>query len=87
MHVYTTSGTHVGRVADFSIDSDSGMVLEYLVRKGFVSTVTIARDRVVRIEEEKLIVEDRVLTDFEEVKKKISLNPPNPVGLMEDETP
>lgn len=84
MHVYTTSGVHVGKVVDFSIDVDTGVVIEYVVKHRLLSTIIIARERVIKIEEDKMIVEDRVLADVEEQKIKISLNPSDAVSLIED---
>ncbi len=84
MHVYTTSGTHVGKVVDFSIDVDSGLVLEYLVRRGLVGSIAIDRDRVVRVEEDRLIVEDHVSADIEGATINLPLSSPDIVGLTED---
>ena len=61
MQVYTASGVRVGRVRDISIDVDTGVVCEYLVKTGFRTACTLARERVVRIESDRLIVEDRVI--------------------------
>ncbi len=85
MHVYTTSGTHVGKVVDFSIDVETGMLLEYSVKHGLLSSpITIARERIVRIEEDKLIVEDRVWTEEQEKKLKIPFGAPDPVSMREE---
>lgn len=78
MHVYTTSGKHVGKVKDISFDLDTGLVREYLVSSLLQKTHTIAREQVVRYEEEKLIVEDRVLIDSEEEGTVVPLSPANP---------
>lgn len=85
MHVYTTSGTHMGKVKDISFDIDTGMVVEYLVNSLLYKTYVIAREQVVRYEEDRIIVEDRVLNDTGEKKVTIPLTPPNPIGLLEDE--
>ncbi|HRH23634.1 MAG TPA: PRC-barrel domain-containing protein [Candidatus Magasanikbacteria bacterium] len=85
MHVYTTSGKHVGRVKDISFDLDSGLLREYLVSSLLHRTYTIAREQVVRYEEDKMFVEDRVLEEFEKSGITMPIQPPNPVGLVEDE--
>lgn len=87
MHVYTASGKHVGKVKDISYDIDTGMVIEYLVASLLQKNHIIAREQVVRYEKDRLVVEDRVVDDVEEKKKKMSFSPPDPVGLLEDETP
>lgn len=87
MQMYTASGVHVGKVVDLSFDSDTGMVLEYLVRTGLVATTTIARERVLRIEDSKLIVEDRVSDEITEEQKQSTFTPPDPVALAEEQAP
>lgn len=61
MQVYTASGVRVGRVRDISIDVDTGVVCEYFIKTGFRTMRTITRERVIRIESDRLIVEDRVI--------------------------
>ncbi|MBP9732691.1 MAG: PRC-barrel domain-containing protein [Candidatus Magasanikbacteria bacterium] len=85
MHVYTTSGKNVGKVKDISFDLDSGLIREYLVSSLLHRTYTIAREQVVRYEEDKMFVEDRVLEEFEKSAISMSINPTNPLGLVEDE--
>ncbi len=87
MSVYTAAGVHVGRVTDFSIDVDTGVVLEYAVKTGFRSVTIIARERVIRIETDRLIVEDRVI-DRESASEAVrpSLTPNTSVQVIQDET-
>lgn len=85
MHVYTISGKHIGKVKDISFDVDSGLIREYLVSSLLHRTYTIAREQVVRYEEDKMFVEDRVLEEFEKVGIAMPISPPNPLGLVEDE--
>lgn len=65
MHVYTTSGKHVGKIKDISFDLDSGMIKEYLVHSLLQKSYTIAREQVVRYEEDRIIVDDMVSIDEE----------------------
>lgn len=88
MSVYTASGAHVGRVSDFSIDVDSGILLEYAVKTGFRSSITIAREQVVRIENDRLIVEDRVFDkDSAAAVRPPILAPNTSIQVTQDETP
>lgn len=84
MHVETVSGTHVGKIVDFSIDVDSGVVLEYLVRKGLSSVITVARDRVVKIQNEVMIVEDQAVVSEEEKKISLSFGSSDPLTLAQE---
>lgn len=84
MHVQTVSGIHVGKIIDFSIDIDSGVVLEYLVRKGLSSVITITRERVVKIQDDIMIVEDQVMAHEEGRTLSIPFGSPDPLTLAQE---
>lgn len=57
--VYTKSNQHLGRVKNLEIDSVSQAVINYIVRRGFLSEdLIINRNQVVSLEEDKLVVDD-----------------------------
>ncbi len=87
MHVYTASGTHVGKVKDISFDVDTGVVVEYFVSSLLHRSVSIAREQVVRYEEDRIIVEDRVVDEAEKRDTPLSFTSPDTLGFIEDNTP
>jgi sporulation protein YlmC with PRC-barrel domain len=74
--VHTKSGTHLGRVAGFDFDIDAHAILRYRIRpKGLASRLLkspllIAREQVLSIDAEKMIVDDNVEKEMELAKAK-----------------
>ncbi len=83
--VYTKSGLHLGRLVGFEIEIESQMITHYQVRpKGlsarlFKTPLLVAREQVVSITEEKMIVEDNV-------EKAIELEKAKAMGLVSNTT-
>lgn len=73
--VYTKGGKHLGKVASFEIDVDTGKIENFHVKTGLIEglwheQLIIHHSQVVEITSEKMIVEDL------ELKEKVpSLNP------------
>ncbi|MDD5039519.1 MAG: PRC-barrel domain-containing protein [Patescibacteria group bacterium] len=66
--VVTQSGQQLGRVADFEMDAEEHTVVRYIVKPGTLladlleSDLVIAREQVVAITADRMIVEDAVVT-------------------------
>lgn len=85
MHVYTTSGVSVGKVLDFSIDIDTGMVVEYAVGAFLRATRTIPHTQVVRYEADRVIVDDQVSATEHHSSLTSSFSSSDPLGVVEDQ--
>jgi len=85
MRVYTVSEKYLGRVTDVVIDYDTGVVMEYVIRGWFFRTYTISRERVIRIEHHRMIVEDRVYDNniAHHVSRARVVAPPDTVSARE----
>jgi sporulation protein YlmC with PRC-barrel domain len=74
--VQTKSGTPLGRVAGFDFDVEAHAVLRYRVRpKGLAarllkSPMLVAREQVLSIDAEKMVVDDNVEKEMELAKAK-----------------
>ena len=69
--VFTRSGEKLGHIIDIEIDVESNQVRKYFVGGRFQKDVyLIAPAQIVEITQEKIIVEDTVMKDPGEVKKK-----------------
>jgi len=84
LQVYTESGAHLGKLVGFEFDGPSQMVLRYKVRpKGFAlrlakAPLLVGREQVIRIEDEKMTVEDNV-------QKEMEAEAARAIGLVETE--
>ena len=63
--VYTKSGEHLGKVASFELDLDTGKIENFYVKTGLIEglwheQLLIHCSQVIEITEEKMIVEDTV---------------------------
>ena len=72
--VYTQQGQHLGRVASMDIDLDSHMVRHYHVRTGVIKwlwhhELLVARQQVISISKEKMVVEDSLSTKKQPASK------------------
>lgn len=78
--VYTQSGQHLGKVADFEFDSSAHLIRCYFVKsrdiiKGLLQNeLSISREQVISISEEKMIVEDSIVSEAE-IKKEAMKRP------------
>lgn len=79
MRVYTTSEKYLGRVKDVVIDYDTGVVMEYVIRAWPLRTYTISRERVIRIEGNRMIVEDRVYDDTRQHISRVRVTAPSDI--------
>jgi len=69
--VYTQSGDFLGRIADYVLDTQQHQIIQYLVGssswlKNILSQqaeLLIAQDQVVLLSEEKMVVQDSILTE------------------------
>jgi sporulation protein YlmC with PRC-barrel domain len=67
--VETKSGIAIGRVFDFEIEVDSGIVSKFYVKKGIIEDFLkkdhfiISRSQVISIDKNKMIVEDGLETE------------------------
>lgn len=74
--VVTKSGVALGKVAGFEFDVDAQAVLRYLVRpKGLAARMLkhplrVAREQVISIDDEKMVVEDNVAKELELARAK-----------------
>lgn len=85
LQVHTVSGEHLGKLVGFEFDGPSQMVMRYRVRpKGLArlskSPLLISREQVVRIEEERMVVDDNVVREMEAEAARA-------IGLVETEMP
>jgi len=84
LRVYTKSGTHLGRLTGFEYDNGSQMIMRYKVRpKGLTARILktpllISREQVIRVEDERMVVEDNVEREMEAETARI-------IGLVETE--
>ncbi|MFA6553631.1 MAG: PRC-barrel domain-containing protein [Patescibacteria group bacterium] len=82
MPVYTQSDEHLGKVSDFVVDLETQNIRQYSVRSRDLIAellqrdLLISREQVIRITEEKMIVEDSILAETEQ--KKQPANKPVP---------
>jgi len=73
--VYTRSNQHLGRVADFEVDSSTQQIVRYQVKSGGIISdllneeLLISREQVVSITAEKMVVEDAVVPYTEQKKE------------------
>lgn len=63
--VYTKSGKHLGQIVSLSIETDIGQVTHFHVRTGLISglwhqELLIAREQVLSIDEDRMVVDDSV---------------------------
>ena len=63
--VYTQGGEHLGKVASFEINTDTGKIDSYHVKTGLIEglwheQLVINASQVIEITEEKMVVEDSV---------------------------
>jgi sporulation protein YlmC with PRC-barrel domain len=62
--VYTQSGIFLGRIVDFETDKTSGLINKYFVKSEnpvkdlFRGNLEIAKEQVISIDEDKMVVED-----------------------------
>ena len=75
--VYTKSGNHIGKVASFELDSDTGMIENFYVKTGLIEglwheQLMIHRSQVVEITVEKMVVDD---TTIKEHLRNLNLAP------------
>lgn len=81
--VETKGGAALGRVAGFEFDVESHVILRYLVRpKGLAARVLkkpflVAREQVLSIDAEKMVVDDNV-------EKVMELEKAKAIGLVSD---
>jgi len=81
--VFTKSGTRLGKVAGFDFDVETHGILRYRVRpKGLAASVLkhpmmIAREQVLSIDAERMVVDDNVAKEMELAKAKA-------IGLVGD---
>ena len=74
--VYTKSGMHLGKVAGFEFEIEAQIITHYRVRpKGLSARILrqpllIAREQVISISEEKMVVDDNVEKAMELEKAK-----------------
>jgi sporulation protein YlmC with PRC-barrel domain len=72
--VYTQSNQHLGRVSDFEVDSATHVIVKYRVKSGSLikeflqKELIIAKEQVISMSAEKMVVEDTLLAE-EEMKK------------------
>jgi len=72
--VHTKSGTHLGKVAGFDFDVETQAIVRYRVRpRGLAarllkSPLLVAREQVLSIDAEKMIVDDNVEKEMELAK-------------------
>ncbi len=71
--VETKSGRLIGRVSDFEIETDSGLVTKFYVRQGNLiggllgrDLLIIGRNQVLSISKEKMVVEDGLIKEKNE---------------------
>ncbi len=69
--VYTQSGEHLGKIADFVFDQETQAIKQYSVRSRDLigellqRELLINREQVIQITEEKMTVEDAILAETE----------------------
>ncbi len=94
--VYTEGGEHLGRVLGFVLDMDAQTIVQYRVKHRGVfpsllnkESLLIARDQVIEINEEKMVVMDAVIAAKEPARKAV-LRPeivlPEAGGVLQRET-
>lgn len=72
--VYTQSGNHLGKVADFELSTSSHLIERYIIRSGLIvggilqKDLLISPSQVISITQEKMIVEDTLIRQ-KELKK------------------
>ena len=76
--VYTQSGDYLGQVAGFDVEIESGEIAKYRVKNpGLmnwfkISELTISRDQVIELTQEKMVVADLAIKDVEKVERENS---------------
>ncbi len=85
LSVETKSGTNLGKIADIIFDIDSHTALQYIIKPSFISAreYTIAKDQVLSINEEKMIVEDNTISQEKKEKETKKTLSPNPAMMRE----
>ena len=79
--VYTKSGVHLGKVVGFDLETGSQTIMHYHVRAKGLSArllrepLLVAREQVISITEEKMVVDDNV-------EKAIELEKAKAIGLV-----
>ena len=63
--VYTQSGTHLGHIASFELDLETGKIENFNVKTGLIQglwheQLVINQSQVIEITEKKMVVEDNV---------------------------
>lgn len=63
LSVETKSGIVLGKIVDFLLESDGGVIYQYKVKGSFFSTkeFLVNREQIIEITEEKMIVYDAVV--------------------------
>ncbi len=86
LSVETYSGQQLGHVSDLIFEIDGQLIAQYVVKFSFLSTkqYTINRDQVVSIGSEKMIVDNSVYADNEDIKKEATSPVPEPVVMAEE---
>jgi len=75
--VYTQSGTHLGKVADFSFDTETQTVTQYTVKRSGLITdlwpkeLLIHPDQVISLTDEKMVVDDNTIAGVETKKEPV----------------
>ncbi len=66
--VYTQSGEHLGKVADFVFQPDGQTIIQYHIKSGTLlrelleKELLVSREQVISITNERMVVEDSVIT-------------------------
>lgn len=87
LRVETVLGIYLGRVRDIEFDTESHLVVRYIVKKWANSQeYLIHRNQIVRIEEKRMVVEDAVVPRPTEIlANEPLLVPPAQPQLVQDE--
>jgi len=67
--VNTKTGVHLGKIYDFEVDIESGMIFKYIVSDSLIAKnilqkeLVIDRSQVIMISSKEMIVEDNILRE------------------------
>ena len=84
LEVYTQSDQYLGRIVDFEFDPPSQTIVKYYIKSRDIikellqKELLVAKDQVISISKEKMIVEDSIIEEKE--KKKELAKKAVPVG-------
>lgn len=78
--VETQSGQHLGRISSFEIDLENQSIIRYYVKTGLIKglwhqELIIAKNQVISVDSEKMIVEDNLSLGEKAVKKVSFVTP------------